>query len=109
MLGQCKYVIVTIGGGFTRIKSRGGGGVLLYFHIYGSDQIMGFKNLNFNIFGGFRKRNIFGGMMKLWIFVRGHHKTGLFLEVISIHLRAWYRIGIFSGDQGTELVFFFGC
>ena len=27
-----------------------------------------------------------GGVMKLWIFLGGHHKTGLFLVVISKHL-----------------------
>ena len=39
----------------------------------------GLKALYFNIFGVFRKMNIFGGMIKLWIFLGGHHKTGLFL------------------------------
>ena len=39
----------------------GGGGV--YFHTYmyvGSGHFRGFKILNFNIFGVFRKMNIFG-------------------------------------------------
>ena len=29
--------------------------------------------------------NIFGCMKLLWIFVLGHHKIGLVLEVISLH------------------------
>ena len=40
--------------------------------------------------------------MKLWIFLGGYHKTGLFLGVISkqsrvFSLRLKYRIGIFWG------------
>ena len=39
-----------------------GGGVLWYFHTYvGSGYYFGFKILNFNIFGVFRKMNIFFG------------------------------------------------
>ena len=33
-----------------------------------SDHFGGFKIMNFNNFWVFRKTNIFGGMMKLWIF-----------------------------------------
>ena len=44
----------------------------------------------------FRKLNIFGGMKILWIFLGGHHKIGLNLEVISMHFR------VFSEGQGTE-------
>ena len=51
---------------------------------------------------GFRKLNIFGGMKILWIFFRGHHKIGLYLEVISMHF--W----VFSEGQGTEWRIFFG-
>ena len=29
--------------------------------------------------------NIFWGMKILWIFFGGHHKTGLYLGVISMH------------------------
>ena len=39
----------------------------------------GLKVLYFNIFGVFRKMNIFWGMIKIWIFFGGNHKTGLFL------------------------------
>ena len=57
----------------------GGGGVLWYFHTYvGSAYFFGFKILSFNIFGGFQKKGIFfGGMKILWIFFWGHHKIGL--------------------------------
>ena len=33
--------------------------------------------------------NILGGMKILWIFLGGHHKTGLVLGVISMHLRVF--------------------
>ena len=35
--------------------------------------------------------NILGGMKILWIFFGGggHHKIGLYLEVISMHLRVF--------------------
>ena len=43
--------------------------ILRYFHTYvGSGHFWGFEILNFNIFGGFQKKNIFGGMKILWIF-----------------------------------------
>ena len=35
--------------------------------------------------------NIFGGMKILWIFFRGHYKIGLYLGVISMHLRVFFK------------------
>ena len=46
-------------------------------------------------FGFFRKLNIFVCMKILWIFFVGHHKIGLYSEVISMHFR------VFSEGQGT--------
>ena len=46
-----------------------------------------FKILNFIIFWVFRKMNIMLGMEILWIFFGGHHKIGLYLGVISMHIR----------------------
>ena len=61
------------------------------FSYVGSDHFWGFKILNFNIFGGSQKNDFFffwgGGMMKLWIILGVHHKSGLILGVISIHVR----------------------
>ena len=49
-----------------------GVGVHRYFHTYvGSGHFFDFKILNFNIFGVFRKNNIFWGMKILWIFFGG--------------------------------------
>ena len=42
------------------------------------------------------------GLKILWIFLGGHHKIGLYLEVISMHFR------VFSKGQGTELEIFWG-
>ena len=44
--------------------------------------------------------NIFGGMKIWWIFVLGHHKTGLYLGVISMHFSA------FSKGHCTEWGYF---
>ena len=64
--------------------------ILLYFHTYiGTGYFFWFKLLNFNFLGFFffRKLNIFGGMKILWIFFWVITKIGLYLEVISIHLK----------------------
>ena len=45
--------------------------------------------------------NILLGMKILWIIFWGHHKIGLYLEVISIYFK------VFSYGQGTELGIFF--
>ena len=69
------------------------GMVLWYFHIYvGSGHNWGFICLIF------RKMNSFL-YDEIWIFSGGQHKTGLFMEVFSIHFRAFsrYRVGIFWG------------
>ena len=59
---------------------------------------IGFKILNFNIFWGFPKNEYFWGYEDLWIFLEGHHKTGLhvYLGVVSMHFRAMYRMGDIS-------------
>ena len=46
--------------------------------------------------------NIFWGMKILWIIFGGHHKIGLYLGAISIHLR------VFSLGQGTGWGIYFG-
>ena len=45
--------------------------------------------LNFDIFLGFQKNKYFLGMKILWIFFWGHHKIGLYLEVISMHFKVF--------------------
>ena len=59
--------------------------------------------MNFNILGVFRKMNIFEGMKILWIFICGHHKTGLYLEVISKHFKVFLKSRYRMGDS------FWGC
>ena len=44
----------------------------------------GFSFLEFS-----RKTNIFWGVKILWIFFWGHHKIGLYLEVISMHFKVF--------------------
>ena len=74
----------------------------------GLSYFLGFKILNFNIFGGFQKDEYFWGYEDFVDFFGGHHKIVLYLEVISMHFR------VFSDGQGTGLgclkflIFFFG-
>ena len=70
---------------------------------------MGLKILNFNILGGFQENEYFLGyedFVDIFFFLGGggwggHHKIGLYLEVISMHFR------VFSKGQGTEWKIFF--
>ena len=80
------------------------GGVLWNFHTYvGLGYFLGFKILNFNIFGDFKKKLVFFGVWRFCgYFIGGHHKIGLYLGVISMHFR------VFSYRQGTEWGIFFG-
>ena len=59
--------------------SRGGPrGVLRYFHTYvGSAHFLGFKIMNFNIFGVFRKMNIFLGYEDFVDIFLGSSQNGL--------------------------------
>ena len=53
--------------GWSLKLSRGGGGGGGTFHTYvGLGHFFGFKILNFNIFLGFQKKNIFWGMKIFW-------------------------------------------
>ena len=69
----------------------GGGGTLIFSYIRRLGPFFGgFKILNFDIFGVFfRKINISLGMKILRIFFGGHHKIGLYLEVISMHFKVF--------------------
>ena len=62
-----------------------------------------FGVLNFNIFGVFRKMNIFLDIMKiLWIFFGGSSQNWASFRVISMHFRVFFKV------KGTELGYFFG-
>ena len=67
------------------------GGVLWHFCTYvGSGYFLGFKTLNFNIFGGFQKNKYFLGYEDFVDISFGcHHKIGLYLGVISMHFRVF--------------------
>ena len=47
----------------------GGRGIPIFSYIRRLRPFFGFNILNFNIFGVFRKMNIFGGMKFVWIFL----------------------------------------
>ena len=63
------------------------GGTLTFLYIRRLGLFFGFKILNFNIFWGFQKINIFGVRRFCGYFLGCHQKIGLYLEVISMHFR----------------------
>ena len=62
---------------------------------------MGVKNFEFQYFWGFSENLIFLGYEDFVDIFGGHHKIGLYLEVISMHFR------VFSEGQGSEWRIFF--
>ena len=67
-------------------------GVFWCFHIYvGSDHFFVVKILNFNILG-FSDKLIFLGDEDFVDTFRGHHKIGLYLGIISMHFRVFYKV-----------------
>ena len=83
-------------------RGGGGGGTLIFSHILGPGYFLGFKILNFNIFGGFWEKCIFwggGGVEDFVDIFGGHHKIGLvwgsFLCISGYFLKSRYRIGIY--------------
>ena len=71
-------------------------GTLIFSYIHKLRPLLGFKILNFNIFGRFHKTDCFGGIKRLWILVWSHQKVELELGVIFMHF--W--------GQGTERLIF---
>ena len=66
-------------------RVRGGGGVLGNFHTYvGSDHFLGFKILNFNIFGGFQKNKYFSGYEDFVDIFLGSSQNWIIFRVISM-------------------------
>ena len=79
-----------------------GGGTLIFSHIRRLGLFFWFKILNFNIFGVFRKMNIFLDMKILRIFFGGSSQNWASFRVISMHFRVFLKV------KGTELGYFFG-
>ena len=83
-----KFYTLTI---FPEATPREGWGTLICSYIRRLGPFfLCFKILNFNIFGGFQKKNFFWDMKILLISILGHHKIGLDLGVISMHSRFFY-------------------
>ena len=55
----------------------GGGGTRIFSHVRRLGPFLGFKILNFNIFGGFQKNEYFLGYDDFVDIFGGHHKIGL--------------------------------
>ena len=64
-----------------------------------------FQNFEFQYFEGFQKNEFFVGMTILWIFEGGggHHEIGLYLGVISVHFRVFFKVKVQNGG------YFGGC
>ena len=82
------------------MSTRGeGGDTLIFSYIRKPDLFLGFKILNFNIYGGFQKTKYFWGYEDFVDIFWSHHEIGLYLEVISMPLR----------DKAQNDEYFFGC
>ena len=65
--------------------------------------------MNFNIFWGFQKNEYFLGIkiLRIFFFFGGgggvNHNIGLYLGVISMHLRVFFKVKVQNGE------YFFSC
>ena len=66
-----------------------GGDTLIVSYIRRLGPFFGFKILNFDIFLVFQKNKYFLGYENFVDIVWGHHKIGLYLEVISMHFKVF--------------------
>ena len=67
-----------------------------------SGHFLGYKILNFNVFWGFRKMNIFW-VSRFCGYIFGHYNIGIYLGVISMHFRVFFKVKIQNGE------YFFSC
>ena len=91
----------------------GGGGTLIFSYIRRLGPFLGFKILNFDIFGGFQKNsyfwgyedfvNIFWGSSQNCTILRGH-----FFVFYALCLKSRYRMGVFFGVAKNSNTFL-GC
>ena len=83
-----------------------GGGTLILKYTRSLGSFFWVQNFEFQYFFGFSEKSIFFGVKDFvdifWGGGGGHHKIGLYLGVISMHVR------VFSKGQGTEWRYFFG-
>ena len=88
----------------SRAQGVGGGVTLIFSYIRRLGTFFWVQNFEFQyFFGVFRKIDIVLGMKILWIFVWGHHKIGLYLGEISMHLGSFLKVIVQNGDV------FLGC
>ena len=92
---------------FPRVGGGGGGGRFsdIFIQMWLQAIFRGSKFLVSIFLRVFRKLNIFGGM-KILCFVEcfwGHHKIGIYLEVISMHFRVFLKVRVRNGGC------FWGC
>ena len=93
---------------------RGEGGTLIFSYIRRLGSLFWVHNFEFQYFWGvFRKINMFWGMKILWIFYEGHHRIGLYLAIISMHVGSFLKVMVQNGDIFWGLlkfqIVFWGC
>ena len=70
----------------TLIKYPGGTLICSFIHRLGSFLV---QNYQFQHLGGGGSEIL--GLKILWIYFGGHHKICIYLGVLSMHFRSWYR------------------
>ena len=90
------YKLHTLGRG--EVRGGGGGGTLIFSYIHMIGSFFGFKILNFNIFGVFRKINIFWGMKILWKFLGVITKMDYIMGAFLCILRSFLKVMVQNGD-----------
>ena len=85
----CDQQLVT-----TRGESLPQGGTLIFSYIRRLGPFFLVQNFEFRYFMGFQKNKYFWGMRILWIFFWGLHKIGIYLEVISMHFKSFFKVKV---------------
>ena len=86
---------------------KGGGGTLIFSYIHRLRSFFGLKILNLTFLGGFQKNEYFWGYEDFVDIFWGHHKTRLYLGVISIYFRVKVQNRDIFGLLKFQ-IFFFG-
>ena len=68
---------------------QGGGGTLIFSYIHRLSPFFWVQNFEFRYFFGFQKNKYFLGYENFMDIFLGHHKIGLYLEVISMHFKVF--------------------
>ena len=82
---MCNFRINTV---FAAVGPRGGG-TLIFSYIRRLGPFLGVQNFEFRYIFGFQKNKYSFGYENFVDIFWGHHKIGLYLEVISMHFKVF--------------------